>query len=567
MTAILAFHTDRLHWSAAVVLALVVHGAALSALSFQVPEPPAPPPETQVIIDSIELASSTAVETVPQAQALRPSSVASAPDAAPERAQPVGAQSATATDQISVAGATQPETAAKPATDRIAAVPDDTPESTATSQSPAAAERIAGETVGASGARQRVGASGQPDQATSPNAPDQIGPSDPSASVEVSNAPTAPARVATAPVTAGQVTISQSANVGPASTAATAPSIAAEQSSQIQTGQRVGAQTTVVSSATRPATAQSTTDRPTTTPVAPVASPNAPAPSQADEGAQAAVQPQSQSAATTDPQANGAALVPERVTALRPTAEAVAPNRAEPSTASSSPQTGDGRTDPAPAPEGSTTAEDRARYAAILDHLKRYSGGSCFAALPALGDRAGQLTLDAFGETTKRLDRFRAGLEEAAGIVPGTYLKPVSTAQCATLSFIKQLPTYPEFGLYFEMAEREIKSGNRLVGRIRNTSGLFLHLLLIDDEGTVQSLDSFLKFRAGAAEFSIPMTYQGGPIDTQQLIMAVGSPGRLDTIEDLNGASAFAFFAALEGERAEKGLAVDLSMVAFSVQP
>jgi hypothetical protein len=252
-------------------------------------------------------------------------------------------------------------------------------------------------------------------------------------------------------------------------------------------------------------------------------------------------------------------MVPQR---LAP-ANSNAPSSVAPSSASAAPSTAN---DATPAPEGEISALDRARYAAILDYLKTYEGGGCFAALPALGEETGQLTLDAFGETSKRLDGFKDGLDESAGIVPGTYLKPVSDAQCATLQFIKQVPRYPAFGVYFDLAEREITSGTILKGEIHNTGGLILHFLLVDDEGTVQSLDSFLKFSRIAAQFEIPMTFQGGPIVTQQLLLAIGSPVRLNTVKDLNGSSAELFFAALEAERAARSLDIDLSMVAFSVR-
>ncbi|WP_204415143.1 hypothetical protein [Actibacterium sp. 188UL27-1] len=494
------------------MMALVVHGAAFSAMSFQRIDPPAPPPETEVVLESIQLASSTAVEARPGIP-----SPPSAPATTAERVQVTAPDQALTPDAVKATSPAQKASTVRPATERITAAP---AELDSTDNSPTDAERIAGEEVGGT-----------------TTLPDRIG-------------TVSPPPVATAPVVAGQVTIGQSASVGAISTATATSSIAAEQSPQARPGQRVGAETQSPSTTTHPsapvfpgATTTGTSDR---VAALPETSSTTPSPTEA-------------AAPATQPEVP-AGLVPERVTPSNPSAQTVSPN--SPQSDASEPTGSD-----APAPAGSTTVEDRARYAAILKHLKRYSGGNCFAALPAIGDQAGQLTLDAFGETTKRLDRFRTGLEEAAGIVPGTYLKPVSTAQCAAVSFIKQLPTYPQFGLYFEIGARDIKSGGKLSGRIRNTSGLFLHLLLIDDEGTVQGLDSFLQFRAGAAEFSIPMTYQGGPIDTQQLIMAVGSPGRLDTIQQLNGASAFAFFAALEAERAQKDLDIDLSMVAFSVQP
>ncbi|MDT0681954.1 hypothetical protein RM543_04590 [Roseicyclus sp. F158] len=222
----------------------------------------------------------------------------------------------------------------------------------------------------------------------------------------------------------------------------------------------------------------------------------------------------------------------------------------------------------APAPnDGVIDESERVRYAAMLTYLRDFEAPStCFAALPVLGEETGTLTLDAFGETDAGLDSFRTGLEAAAGIAPGTFLRRVTDSQCAALRFVTHVGRYPEFGVYIDIAERNIVSGDQLEAAIRNTGGRNVHLLLIDDEGMVQVLDDFVSSRLGQREIAIGMNLTGGDVETEQLLMALTSPAPLETVRSLNGANAPRFFGRLEQEMDRKGLDLDAALVGFTVR-
>ncbi|WP_116087313.1 hypothetical protein [Tropicimonas sp. IMCC34011] len=222
----------------------------------------------------------------------------------------------------------------------------------------------------------------------------------------------------------------------------------------------------------------------------------------------------------------------------------------------------------APAPnDGVIDESERVRYAAMLTYLREFEAPStCFAALPVLGEETGTLTLDAFGETDAGLDSFRTGLEAAAGIAPGTFLRRVTDSQCAALRFVTHVGRYPEFGVYIDIAERNIVSGDQLEAAIRNTGGRNVHLLLIDDEGMVQVLDDYVSSRLGQHEIAIGMNLTGGDVETEQLLMALTSPGPLETVRSLNGANAPRFFGRLEQEMNQKALDLDAALVGFTVR-
>ncbi|RLJ36308.1 hypothetical protein BCF46_3776 [Litoreibacter meonggei] len=204
-------------------------------------------------------------------------------------------------------------------------------------------------------------------------------------------------------------------------------------------------------------------------------------------------------------------------------------------------------------------------YNSVLNFLRSFDGGPCFAALPVLAED-GAFRFETFANSRADLTRFRQAIEIETGTLPGTVMKPVSDAQCQALPFVTAAARYPEFQLYLDLVTRDIPSGELLSGKLGNTSGGFVSLLLIDDEGVVQDLGSFLKFRAGFAGFDIPMTLKGSPVETQQLLMALSTRARLKTLQSLSGQHAKDFFQRLAVEILLQGGGEDMALVAFSVR-
>lgn len=218
----------------------------------------------------------------------------------------------------------------------------------------------------------------------------------------------------------------------------------------------------------------------------------------------------------------------------------------------------------APAPE-SGAAADQGLYAQVLNYLRGLPDIDCFAALPALG-ADGLLRLEVFGPAATGLEAFRTGLEAETGLVPAMVLRPISRGQCATLNFVRATPDYPATGLYFDLDARVIDSGSQLSGKIagRNADKGALHLLLVDNAGRVQVLDRFLH---PDGRFSIPMTLQGGAVQTWQMLMAVAVPGRIELLRGLSGPQAAApLFSALKDTTRRNDLRPGVAVMAFALQ-
>lgn len=203
-------------------------------------------------------------------------------------------------------------------------------------------------------------------------------------------------------------------------------------------------------------------------------------------------------------------------------------------------------------------------YRGVLDFLRRYDGGGCFVALPSV--RGGLLGLDGFTGDDSRPVAFAEEFSRTTGVAADTRLDAVSAAQCRALSFARNLPAYPAFSLRFEIPRRQLRSGERLEGTIRNVDGRTLHLLLVDDEGKVQNAGGFARRVGADATFAAHMTLTGGPVETVQLVVALATEAPLETVARLSGEQTGSFFAELAEEIAARHLSPDLAIAAFSVR-
>lgn len=107
------------------------------------------------------------------------------------------------------------------------------------------------------------------------------------------------------------------------------------------------------------------------------------------------------------------------------------------------------------------------------------------------------VSLDGFADKPARLTQFLDAFGTVTGVAASTRGGTVSSPQCRVLSFARTLARYPGFSLQLDLVDRELSSGDVLSGAIANGAGRSVHLLLVDDEGKVQSMDRFLSAVGG----------------------------------------------------------------------
>ena len=206
------------------------------------------------------------------------------------------------------------------------------------------------------------------------------------------------------------------------------------------------------------------------------------------------------------------------------------------------------------------------RYRRIVDFIRQYSAGDCFIALPAM-NLDGDVTFQTFGRDKVREEQFREALSGLDDLRAEISTGDVANSQCLALSFARSAKRYPGFSLMIDLDEAEIASGARLSGSVLNADDRELHLLLVDDEGQVQSIDKFLAAGDGTDRtFETPLSLTGGPVVTKQILLAITTDPSLPILAEPVNEPANAFFDKLAREIAETGADIDLAVEGFSVR-
>lgn len=192
----------------------------------------------------------------------------------------------------------------------------------------------------------------------------------------------------------------------------------------------------------------------------------------------------------------------------------------------------------APAPESGPTDP---RIAELFDRIRGRLSESCLIALPALRGED-QIQLGVLAADDRRISGLMRELTQGLETEITESAVLLDPRQCPALDFIRRDPRYPLPGLSLQIEAQDIASGGNLRGRISGAAGLYTTLLLIDDNGVVHDLRRFQIASAGTTRFEVPLARSGGARDTHQLVLAIASQFRPDTVSTHAGELAGAFF-------------------------
>lgn len=210
---------------------------------------------------------------------------------------------------------------------------------------------------------------------------------------------------------------------------------------------------------------------------------------------------------------------------------------------------------PDPLPQGGAAGGEPVdpQLADMIGRIRDRLDEACLLALPMLpGD--GGLQLDVVAADDRQIGDFvrdvTAGLADE---VPDRSVL-VDSRQCAGLTFARRAADYPVFGLSIQLQASDVDSGGSISGRIANGAGHYNTLLMVDDNGVVHDLRRFLVVQGGEVTFDVPVARAGAGRDTNQLLIAIATTGRIDSVTANAGQLAADFFPALIAEIGEQVL-------------
>lgn len=198
----------------------------------------------------------------------------------------------------------------------------------------------------------------------------------------------------------------------------------------------------------------------------------------------------------------------------------------------------------------------------LVDRIRSQLTDACLLALPIMRGED-ELTLSLLSDSDRNAsaltDQLVAGIEGDIG--RETLL--LDPRQCPAVAFARRDTRYPVFALGLQLDAQSVASGNSLRGQISNGTGYVQTLLMVDENGAVHDLRRFLLSSARGTRFDIPVARMRQPRDTRQLLIALATPQRLNTVTARAGDAAGPFFDALFAEVGQNAL---IGIASFDVR-
>lgn len=198
-------------------------------------------------------------------------------------------------------------------------------------------------------------------------------------------------------------------------------------------------------------------------------------------------------------------------------------------------------------PLANPTASDVA-IGRLLRRIRDTPGEPCTLALPrrAGGDALAGLSM--IGADEAVLDEAALHILEELDFAPIQTRELLDPRQCATLDALRQSESYPANRIGLTVNTGILSSGEMLSGRVVGAGGLYVTLLLVDDNGVVQDLAPFVTLDGTTPVFEVPVARSGPTRATRQVLVAIGTRGTPLDLSDRIGREAQEVFGQIPSE-------------------
>ncbi|MBE1283402.1 MAG: hypothetical protein GJ676_08810 [Rhodobacteraceae bacterium] len=164
----------------------------------------------------------------------------------------------------------------------------------------------------------------------------------------------------------------------------------------------------------------------------------------------------------------------------------------------------------------------------LLRRIRTTSHEQCTLALPrrvtsAAGSDSPSAGVAFVGANSDVLDALSVRISTGLSFTPAQSREVIDPRQCATLDLIRQSDSYPANRIGLSLDAVSMVSGETLEGAVLGAGGLYVTLLLIDDNGVVQDMAPFTFLDGETPRFSAPVARTGPSRVTRQIILALGS--------------------------------------------
>lgn len=183
----------------------------------------------------------------------------------------------------------------------------------------------------------------------------------------------------------------------------------------------------------------------------------------------------------------------------------------------------------------------------LIQRIRATPAPRCTLALPRRAGPDG-VGVSFVGGQEASLGIFAVRLLEGLSPIPVQTREIIDPRQCALLDAVRQIADYPAGRIGIALDATTLRSGDNLRGRIVGAGGLFVTLLVIDDNGVVQDLSRFTTLEDNNPVFDAPVARSGPARATRQIILVLGSDTAPIDVSGQIGQEAEAVFSALPPE-------------------
>ncbi|MCH2164958.1 MAG: hypothetical protein MK098_09940 [Marinovum sp.] len=186
----------------------------------------------------------------------------------------------------------------------------------------------------------------------------------------------------------------------------------------------------------------------------------------------------------------------------------------------------------------------------LLRQIRATPNPQCTLLLPRLRGETG-LSVSLIGPDDAALGAFADQITERVAIDVSRSFEVIDGRQCAALDAVRQASSYPASRLGIALEATSLSSGDTLRARVLGAGGLYLTLLVIDDNGVVQDLNRFTKIEDNVPVIDAPVARSGPTRATRQILLVMGSPSGPIDVRDQIGQVAQDVFALINAQTLE----------------
>jgi serine/threonine-protein kinase len=186
-----------------------------------------------------------------------------------------------------------------------------------------------------------------------------------------------------------------------------------------------------------------------------------------------------------------------------------------------------------PPPDAGADAVDD--VAERVHWVRSFAGGPCFFASTTSASMR-EVAVEGFGDTVEAFRKLLSGFMEKFGIEPQITVGLIRPVQCPVTDFLNALGERPSVAPGLALEKYELANRDPMAGEVQLLPSGQTYLFLVDHDGIVHNLETFLKREGGKAVFRIALglatASEDGGAGLPQVLVALGSEAPIEAFRD-----------------------------------